>query len=203
VDFDMVQGKYGDQPVQMANFGGDNGCNATFYRGKIPLEGEALDRAKMAGAPLFTEDDFIRIQFPGNNSTVYDQPVTHMSAPLRPSDTERFPRQWAAYRAGQAMAGGTPLADLSMLAAGDVRKFEGLNIFTLENLADVSDANLPNLGLGGREAREAARLHIMQARAAKADPSDEIAALRAQLAELTAKQDAPRRGRPPLEKEAA
>lgn len=201
-DFDQVQGKYGEKAVEMASFGGDAGCVATFYRGRIPHEGETLERAIANKEPTFIEADFVRIEFPGNTRTVYDQPVILKGGPLRPSDPERFPRQWAAYKSGQARASGTALTEIAMLAAGDIRKFESLNIYTAEDLANVSDGNLSNLGLGGREAREAARALLLNKASSQAAPaSDEIAFLRAQIEELKAAQAKPRGRRAAAETE--
>ena len=210
-EFDKVQGHYGREDsggVEMASFGGDRGVRAAFYRGRSPLEGEAAERAIAAGSPTFTEMDFIRIEFPGDMKKVWDQPVNFVDAPLRPSDPKRFPREWKAYQEGQVIADGTPLAAWSGLTPGDVKKFNSMSIYSVEQLANVADGNLSALGLGGREARESARLHILALEAARpaaanAAVSAELEELRAQVAALTAAQDKPRRGRPPLEQEAA
>jgi len=188
----MIEGKYGRGDmggVETASFGGDKGSTAVFYRGRSPLEYDAAEAALAEGKPTFTEMDFIRITFAGNTQTVFDQPVNFVNSPTQPSHPKRFPREWQAYQEGQIIAGGTPLASWSALSPGDVKKFAGVNVYTVENLADVSDGNLSALGLGGREAREAARLHLMTIEAAKPQQaSDEIAELRAQIAALTAAQ---------------
>lgn len=190
MEFDKIEGQYGVGDaggVQTASFGGDKGASATFYRGRSPLEYDAAEAALAAGKPTFTEMDFIRITFAGNTQTVFDQPVNMVNSPTQPSHPKRFPRQWEAYQTGQLIAGGTPLSTWSALSPGDVKKFAGVNVHTVENLAEVSDGNLSGLGLGGREARDAARLHLLAIEAAKPQlVSDELAELRAQVAALTA-----------------
>ena len=104
------------------------------------------------------------------------------------------------------VASGTALASWSAVGPADVKKFEALNIYTVEHLAEVSDGNLSALGLGGRDARDAARLHLMALEAAKPQQmSDEVAELRAQIAALTASQAKPGKLSMPAhaEKEAA
>lgn len=198
--FDTVVGKYGKVGVMRARFAGDEDVSAIFYRGRSPLEldEDQMDAYIAEGKPTFTECDFLRIEFPGDKNKVYDQPV-------KSADKRRFAKEWALYEAGQSQESGTPLSAWSGMTGADVRKYEALSIRTVERLAEVTDGNLSALGLGGREAREAARLFIMKREAGSVQGvSDEVAALRAQIAELTANQDRPRRGRPPLEdKEAA
>ena len=198
--FDKVIGDYSKPGVKRARFAGDEGIEATFYRGRSPLEltEDEAEEYVAANRPTYTECDFLRMTFPGDRSKIYDQPV-------RNADKRRFPAEWAAYQEGNATLSGTPLSAWSALSGPDVRKFEALNIRTVEALAEVTDGNISGLGLGGAEARKAARLFIMECEAAKPQAvSDEVAELRAQIAELTAQQDKPRRGRPPLEdKEAA
>lgn len=198
--FDKVIGEYSRPGVARAKFASDEGVTATFYRGRSPLElsEDEADAYLAEGRPTYTECDFLRIEFPGDTKKVWDQPV-------KSADKRRFPREWAAYEAGQDSATGTPLSMWSALTGPDVRKFEALSIRTVEALAEVTDGNISALGLGGAEARTAARKFILEREKGAPDrASDEVAELRAQIAELTANQDKPRRGRPPLDdKEAA
>ena len=206
-EFDKVVGQYGEDRnangVETASFGGDRGVNASFYRGRDPFDHDKGVAAREAGLPDYVERDYLRIEFPGDRSTVWDQPVDMVGTPLKPSDPKRFPREWTEYQTGQKVASGTALASWSAIGPADVKKFEALSIYTVEHLAEVSDGNLSALGLGGRDAREAARLHLLKLAADKPQAmTDELAELRAQVAALTANQDKPRRGRPPLEEAA-
>jgi uncharacterized protein YjiS (DUF1127 family) len=200
--FDKVIGDYSKPGVKRARFAGDEGIEATFYRGRSPLEltEDEAEEYVAAGKPTYTECDFLRMTFPGDRSKVYDQPVKN-------ADKRRFAAEWAAYQEGNATLSGTPLSAWSALTGPDVRKFEALNIRTVEALAEVLDGNLSGLGLGGAEARTAARKFLLEREAgAPARVSDEVAMLRETVARLEAQaqQDKPRRGRPPLEdKEAA
>lgn len=120
----------------------------------------------MAKVPNFDGTDFeevphLRLQAPGNTRCVYDQPVRLDSHPSRPSDPERFPREWAAFQNGQdSNAEGTSLYAWPDVTPADARRFDLHGIKTVEQLAKVSDSNLQDLGVGALALRDRARLHL-------------------------------------------
>src|SRR6266481_6333615 len=61
-----------------------------------------------AGRPIFDEVEHIRIIAPGGKDNINDRPVTL-------ADKRRFPRQYAAFKAGQSQiaASGTPLTEVA------------------------------------------------------------------------------------------
>jgi hypothetical protein len=105
----------------------------------------------------YTEVPHLKLQAPGNTRTVYHQPVRLDSAPGRPSDPERFPREWAAFHAGQTSESGTSIYSWDGVAPSDARRFELAGIKTVEQLASVADVHLAGLGMGALALRERAR----------------------------------------------
>lgn len=107
--------------------------------------------SKEAGRPIFRDVEFVEIRFPGNNLTVVRRRVTDQ-------DRHQWDRQYAAFKSGgKAPVEGTPLSAWTSVTKAQVREFEAVNIFTVEQLASVSDAVLHTLGIGGRTWRDRAR----------------------------------------------
>ena len=90
--------------------------------------------------------DFVEIMFPGDNKTVVNRQV-------KDDDKMRWPGQWQAYEAGEAFKiDGFPLEQWPELSSdeGMIRDLNTKRIYTVEQLASVSDQNLANIGLGAR-----------------------------------------------------
>jgi hypothetical protein len=152
LEFNVDYAKLG--PVEngdIISMGSDKEYNAVFHLAKVP-NFEGTD---------YTECVHLRLQTPGNSKSVYDQPVRLESHPDRPSDPERFPRQWAEYHRGsRGDLIGTPITDLETITPSDARRFELLGITTIEQLASVSDGNLAEIGMGAMALREKAKAHL-------------------------------------------
>ena len=89
--------------------------------------------------------DFVEIMFPGDNKTIVNRQV-------REDDKMRWPKHWMAYQAGEEFkAEGFPLEQWPEVDEGMVRELNHLRIYTVEQLAAVTDQNLSNIGLGARE----------------------------------------------------
>lgn len=89
--------------------------------------------------------DFVEIMFPGDSRTVVHRQV-------KEDDKNRFPKQWSAYQAGEEFkADGFPLEQWDQVDEGMVRDLNHKRIYTVEQLAAVTDQNLSNIGLGARE----------------------------------------------------
>jgi len=169
VDWDKIDQRIGgDGTVAL---GQDGEFAAEFYMGKMPN----------ADLTDYTEVVQLRLQAPGSK-TVYDQPARLESHPNRPSDPERFPIAWQAFRAGHNMDGmGTSLTELDGITEGDIKRLELNGVRTIEHLARVSDNHLDGLGFGGRLLRDRAR--AFAAGRPAVDP--EKAELKEQIGRLT------------------
>lgn len=154
------------------------------------------------GRPIYKDVPYIRILTPGDKTKVIHRPI-------RPEDTERFPRQYQAFKNQEVQVSeGTPITEWPPLTKGEAMEFKALNIHTVEQLANLPDSALN--WLGGLQRRAQAQAYIaaskdgaivskMNAELKRRD--DDILALKNQLSELLAMkdedQDQPKkRGRP-------
>jgi hypothetical protein len=106
---------------------------------------------------------------------------------------ERFPRQWAAFEAGEDQhAGQTHLRDVTWLDEVARQHLYSKHIFTVETLANITDTGLTGIGMQGRKFRDRAQGHMQSAE--KASAFDQVTALLSEkdqkLIELTARLDA-------------
>jgi hypothetical protein len=91
------------------------------------------------------ESDFVEIIFPGDTRT-------EMRRKVQDSDKVRWPNHWKSYQDGeQSKATGFPLEQWPQVDQAMIRELNHKHIYTVEQLASVSDTNLANIGLGARE----------------------------------------------------
>jgi len=144
---------------------------------------------------------FVKIQIPGDKTTIIEQPV-------REDHKQRFPQQWLYFQMQQSESAaeqiGTPLerwrSDApSEITRDQIAELVILKFLTVEQLALASDGQLQRVGMGGIGLRERARTYLN--RKNKFDSAAELENTKAQLAELQAQMAAlaskpKRRGRP-------
>jgi len=184
VEFAAPRPAESSRPVQngqVVRYGDESDLSVQFY--KSPVTGK----------------DHIRIAFPGDKHSTFDQPVQE-------KHKIRFARQWDDYKNQvDRFAGQTRLEEVAWMNEAQADNFRALNIYTVEQLAAVQEGNIHNLGGGARGWIEKARRHVSdQQKIALADEisarekamADQIAALQAQIDEMK-----PKRGRPPKDDE--
>lgn len=160
--------------------GSDRDNNAEFYM------------HPRAGVP------YCRMVFGGDKTKEWDQPV-------RDIDKKRYPVAWANFEQGlERFHGQTRLEEWAAVDEGLRRHLNYNNIFTVEQVAGISDSNLDTLGPGSLEIRAKAQEMIAEKekQAAFEPMQAEINELRAQIAAMQTEQPK-RRGRPPKNKEEA
>lgn len=191
--------------------GDDSGLFVQFYMESV----QDHEESAKAGRPIFVDKEFIKIIPVGDRNTVICEPVRHQWSGNEPPHTERFARQYAAFKNQQhEVVEGTPLEQWPPLTKSQVMNFKTASVYTVEQLAAVSDANLHNLGMGARDLRDKAIAYLKNAKetASLMESQQEINALKDQIEALKnqlagfksviAEEDAPkRRGRPPAQKE--
>jgi hypothetical protein len=151
--------------VAVALYGSDQLCPVEFSMG------DEIDHVKTAelGRQMFKSVPFISIRFPGDKTKEIERPVKLVSDAQGPADTQRWPRQWAQFQKGEKQNyDGLPISQWVMADRATVRNLNGANVFTVEQLAGVLDANLATLGHGGLELRKKAQAYLAQAGNAKA-----------------------------------
>lgn len=104
-----------------------------------------------AGRPMFDTVEHLQIIIPGDPGA---SPVRIVSE----EDKVRFAQAYERFkREEEHVFDGTILESWSMLNKAQVAGLKAMGIHTLEALANISDGNLPRLGMGGMMLRDQAR----------------------------------------------
>jgi len=173
--------------------GSDAGLYVIFknHQEKMNFESERQ------GRPVFKTYEYVEIHGAEGKNVVSRRATDH--------DRARFPKQYEAFKLGQAQIPvGTPIEEWS--AVDESRRYElkALKLFTVEQIAHCSDQTLQVMGPDARSLRERAQQFLMKAEqfAKASEIKAENDALKARLAALEAKLMAPEepkkrsRGRP-------
>lgn len=147
-------------------------------------------QSEQAGHPVFVEKPFITISIPGSTNTVIDTIADE-------AYQKRFPEQWARFKAGNsdAVVNGWRLESWPAVNTAQVKTLKHMGVFTVEQLAGMSDTACQQIGMGTMELRVKANAALLAAAGgAEAERSAaegarrdaEMADLRAELAELRA-----------------
>jgi len=178
-----MQDEFNEQDMTEQNvWAADGRLWVQFYT--RPVENKY--KSSQQGRPIFDEVSFVKIIVPGDKNLIIDTKATE-------EHKHRFPKQWDRYKLGQVQAAeGTPLEAVTWLTVGQVAEFKALNIFTVEQLADVSD-QLAQKFMGCFEIRRKAQAFLEAAKGEEATSKltqelsardAKIAALEAQMAQL-------------------
>ena len=155
-------------------------------------------KSKEANREIYEDREFVRILVKGNDKMEVVAEVTDQHR-------RRFPFQYERFKAGMAqLKSGTPIDRVPGISPSTVKNYISLNIRTIEDLAEVGDNVLDNLGMGARDNREKAIKYLANGRVANDEAASKVRALEEKVAELTALVEsmsavhAPKpRGRPP------
>lgn len=137
----------------------------------------SAEKSAAEGRPIFEAVEYVEILTPGDKDTVVDRPVRNL-------DKYVWAERYAAFRRGAAQdTGGTPLEKWEGVSQERVRELAFFRVTTVDQLAEVPDSNLRNLGANAREEREKARayLAVMRGGAPVAELKAENEALKARL----------------------
>ena len=108
-------------------------------------------RSTKEGHPVFENVDFITIRGTGQDKQEVDREV-------KEEDKRLYPKQWANYKAGlEQVPEGTSLKEWPEIDKATLMRCQSLNIFTVEQLRELSDAGLQNFGPGGVALQKKAR----------------------------------------------
>lgn len=145
-------------------------------------------QSEQAGHPVYVEKPFVTIMIPGSTNTIIDT-VADLAY------QQRFPEQWARFRAGNtdSVVNGWRLESWPAVNTAQVKTLKHMGVFTVEMLADMSDTACQQVGMGTIELRIKAKAALVAAAggaeaertaAESARRDAEMADLRAELAEL-------------------
>ena len=183
--------------------GTDAGLYVEFYVEAIEDQEETVKQ----GRPIYRDVEMTSIRILGDNKTHVVRPVDLKGSGSAPPDNIRWPHQWAAFKSQQVVPQvGTPITEWPPCSKSQAMTLKTLNIHTVEALAQVSDTNLGNIGMGARDLRDKAIAYLDQAKDGSGlvhlqeenkELRTKIEALTNQMAAFLA--DKPKRGRPPKE----
>lgn len=112
------------------------------------------------GRPIFADKEFIRIMIAGDkHSEVYREATEN--------DKTRFHEIYSRFKDGMKdrdQIVGTPLSQWAFLKPSQIREYEAINIFTVEQLASLSDAMKQRVGMGANEIVAAAGAYLASAK---------------------------------------
>lgn len=152
--------------VTNLNFGGQQQQRAfvTFF-----MEKEANNfRSEQEGRAVYDDVEYVRIITPGDTRSEVVRAAT-------PDHKREYSQQYAAFKAGVELAPvGSPLEHWPPASPALIANLKAVGVHTVEQLSEVSDGNLMNLGHGGRGLRERAKAWLEQADGGK--PIDRLLA---------------------------
>lgn len=144
-----------------------------------------LQRMKDTGERLSLP--YVRIQKPGDNTTVIEEEV-------REDHKMKWPQQWDYFARSEGLIAseempGWKIEDWTHINhdSESVRNLRYLRFYTVEQIANASDAQVQRLGMGGYGLREAAK-KAMQQRVVSG-VAEQIAAKDKELAEMKARME--------------
>lgn len=161
-----------------------------FYTEAEKNEGKSRD----AGRPIFEDREFVRIKYPGDrnrelvnyaNQPAFRDPATNEWR----SYAEMYPHHYKAFKDSVSFHGdGTPLDELVALSNAQKAELRALNIFSIENLANLSHSLKGKLGMGSDKLINMAKAYLDKAAGSAVETrlAAENADLRAQMAALAA-----------------
>ena len=125
-----------------------------FIREAVRNEQKSLE----AGRPIYDTVEMIKIIFPGDNLHSPVRLIKESDKTLYAEAYQRFKNE------EEQVFDGTPVDAWSRLELKQVYALKAMGFFTVESIANVSDANLPKLGLGGMMLRDMAKAFIEAAK---------------------------------------
>lgn len=157
---------------------GDNGLVVEFYNNSVP---DPI-KSREAGRPVYVDVPYRKSFQPGEaRLSTIDRPATAQ-------DRIDYPRQWQAFLEGKNEdVTGSPLSLLFPASPATVTNLNQLGVRTIEQLADLKDSALQEIGLGGREFQSRAKAYLANADDGKGfhDLSSQVDALTLELKKLS------------------
>jgi len=108
-------------------------------------------RSEQEGRAVFDDVEFVEIIVPGDSRSIVQERV-------KAEHKERWPNAYSAFKKGlEPATDGYPIEQWPPMTSAQVANYKAMHISTVEQLAELSDGVLMNLGLGGRQIRERAK----------------------------------------------
>lgn len=136
------------------------------------------------GAEVGENRDYVMIICPG-------QPKTEVHREATDLDKRMHPQEWNDYKEGREQRiAGTPIEVLPGLPQGQADALKAMYIYTIEQMANLSDMGIQKVGMGGNELRLKCKAYLEKNTAEVTKLKSELAERDAQIAALMARMDA-------------
>lgn len=181
------------------------GVHPFFFKNQVLQSYESEQQKR----PVYIDQDWIRITIAGLDKDIVERKVTNL-------DKERFPEEWAKYEKGQVQAkSGTPLEMWPRMTPAMVANLKALNIYSVEDMATLSDIGVQKVGMDGYKMRDEAQKYLNAASQTSAvaeleklqtvveEQAQQIAALTALVQEAARREQAREQPKPKRAKAAA
>jgi hypothetical protein len=121
---------------------GDDRLGVIFYNKPV----EDRERSLAEGRRCFKDREFVKIMVPGDRHNTVDRPVQKTGI-LPTDDRLRFAKQYERFKAQQTQSAhdGTPLSLWPTIPATLAEELKFINIFTVEQLATLSDTHVAKI----------------------------------------------------------
>ena len=168
--------------ANQARYAMDSKLYATFYVRPIMNNFQSAEQ----GRPIYDELEYVRIIVPGDSKTTVDCPVTD-------EFRMRFEKQYEKFKKNLSQAvTGTPLEMWPQMTVGLCAELKGMNVQTVEQLAEMSDGIAQRI-MGSHDLRRRAQAFLDAAKGEAENNKlttelekrdDQIKALQAQMEQL-------------------
>jgi len=129
---------------------------------------ESSMKTEQAGHPVYDDCEFVKIVVPADPRNII---FTHATK----EHIKRFPDEYKAFKENASLpVTGTPIEHWAHLTKGQVAQFKALEIRTVEQLANLSDANAGAI-MGYHDLRRKAQAYLKTAQDASALAKQEAA----------------------------
>lgn len=169
----------------------DKSLVVEFFVGKKLLGAKSQE----AGREIYEDREFVKIQIKGQDKQVVVEEV-------KPFHKQKYPISYNLFQMGKPLpVVGTPIGQLPGVGPSLVHSLQGLQLRTIEDVADLTDENtLSSIGMGARDLVTRAKAFIQKAMPKAVALEEENKALREQLTamneRLTAMEQKRKGGRP-------
>lgn len=117
-------------------------------------------KSQQEGRPVYEDREYKRITIAGDRNS---QPVSEVTD----YDRERFAEVYAKFQrglVGREQETGTPLKEWPLLTASQVKELNGLEIYTVDALAALSDSQKQRIGMGANDIVASAKAYLESAK---------------------------------------
>ncbi len=165
--------------------------HASFYWKAV----ENQFQTEAQGKPVHDNKVYILIMCPGQNNQEVRRPCTDQ-------DKKDYPQAWQAFVDNKVSPlNGVPIELLPGLLPSRVEQLKYVNIRTIEQMAELSDGNMHNVGMDANQLRTMAKAFIAKNNPRIIELETQLASMQAQIDELLkaqpTQQPVVKRGRKP------